>query len=49
MAMRKGIRGTSKENVLELFKDIKDLLAFEKYESFNDHDCERKLFLCGLW
>jgi hypothetical protein len=50
MAIRKGTRSTSKKEVLELYKNIKNLLASEKYELYSDmFDCPSTEFLCGLW
>ena len=50
MALRKVEKKTTKEEVLKIYKDIKDLLAFEKYETADVYlnPCPSTEFLCDL-
>ena len=50
MALRKLEKKTTKEEVLKIYKDIKHLLAFEKYESADVYlnPCPSSEFLCDL-
>ena len=50
MALRKVEKKTAKGEVLKIYKDMKHLLAFEKYESADEYrnPCPSTEFLCDL-